>query len=253
MTSTSAGAPITANGLPFRVFEGTRTPGNPVYVLVHGIGTSHRYMVRLQRELARSADVHMIDLPGFGGLPKPAVAPTVTDIAVGLGDVLDSLELSDVVLVGHSMGAQWVVEIGVLRPDLVSGVVIVGPVADDHHRTLVAQSTALGLDILGETPVVNAVVFLDYLRCGPAWFLREVKHMLTYRIEERIVDLAVPLLVMRGGNDPIAGIEWCRRLRDRARFGSLVIVPGHRHVVQFTAPRAVAGAIREFVMRAVSV
>lgn len=256
MTSIPAGGAredrVTSNGMIFRVLAGERTPGNPAYVLVHGIGTSHRYLARLHRELSRSADVIMIDLPGFGGLPKPPTAPSVTDMAVALGDVLDGLDVFDVVLVGHSMGAQWVVETGILRPDLVSGVVIIDPVADDRHRTLLEQSTALGRDVLGETPVANAVVFLDYLLCGPSWFLRECRHMLAYPMEDRIPDLAVPLLIMRGGNDPIAGIDWSRRLRSRARFGSLVIVPGHRHNAQFTAPRAVAGAIREFVARRVS-
>jgi pimeloyl-ACP methyl ester carboxylesterase len=238
--------------MTFRVLTGNRAPGSPTYVLVHGIGTSHRYLARLDRELSRSADVVMVDLPGFGGLPKPDIAPSVTEMAVALGDVLDGLDMLDVVLIGHSMGAQWVVETGILRPDLVSAVVVIGPVADDRHRTLRAQSTALALDVLGETPLANVVVFVDYLLCGPSWFLRECRHMLAYAIEDRIPDLAVPLLVLRGGNDPIAGIDWCRRLRDRARFGSLVIVPGHRHNAQFTAPRAVAGAIREFVARRVS-
>jgi pimeloyl-ACP methyl ester carboxylesterase len=60
----------------------------------------------------------------------------------------------------------------------------------------------------------------------------------------------VPLLVMRGGKDPIAGVDWCRRVRDSARRGSLVVVPGHHHVVQYTAPRAVASAITSFVAAA---
>ena len=43
----------------------------PVFVLVHGIGASHGYFQRLQRELARTGDAHAVDLPGFGGLPRP--------------------------------------------------------------------------------------------------------------------------------------------------------------------------------------
>ncbi|WP_382307233.1 alpha/beta fold hydrolase [Herbiconiux sp. UC225_62] len=217
------------------------------HVLVHGIGTSHRYLSRLHDEFARTGPVHSIDLPGFGGLPKPPEAPSVPEMAAALADVLDGLGLRRPVLVGHSMGAQWVVELAATRADLASAVVAIGPVADDRHRTLTAQSVALGIDILGEPPVVNAVVFLDYLRCGPAWFLRESGPMLSYPIDERVADLTVPLLVVRGGNDPIAGTAWCRRLRDAAPRGSLAVVPGHRHVVQFTAPRAVASAISTFL------
>jgi len=62
-----------------------------------------------------------------------------------------------------------------------------------------------------------------------------------------VAALTLPLLIIRGGNDPIAGQAWARRLRDRATLASLVTVPGHRHLVQHTAPRAVALAIGSFL------
>lgn len=215
----------------------------PVHILVHGIGASHRYLSRLHAELALRGEVHSIDLAGFGGLPKPGHSPSVAEMAEALATALDLLGVPAGVLVGHSMGAQWVVELAVQRPDRATGVVIIGPVADDRHRSLPAQGVALGLDILLEPPDINAVVLLDYLRCGPLWFLRQSKPMLTYPIEQRVADLAVPLLVVRGGLDPIAGTAWCRRLRDLAADGRLAVVPGHRHVVQHSAPRAVASAV----------
>jgi pimeloyl-ACP methyl ester carboxylesterase len=53
----------------------------------------------------------------------------------------------------------------------------------------------------------------------------------------------MPVVILRGGRDPIAGPDWCRRLRDSAQHGVLIVVPGHHHVVQYSAPRAVASAI----------
>jgi pimeloyl-ACP methyl ester carboxylesterase len=242
---------LAVEGMVFRVLSSTSAQrrADAVFVLIHGIGTSHRYMARLHDELARSNDVHSIGLPGFGGLPKPVVAPSVTDMAAAIGTLLDELCIQRAVLVGHSMGAQWVVELAVIRPQLARGVVAIGPVTDDAHRSLLAQSVALGVDTMGEPPSVNVVVFSDYLRCGPTWFLKEARHMVSYPIEDRVMELGVPFLVIRGGNDPIAGIDWCRRLRNRAKRGLLVIIPGHRHVAQFTAPRAVASAISAFVAR----
>jgi pimeloyl-ACP methyl ester carboxylesterase len=211
---------------------------------VHGIGTSHRYLGRLHDELGRTSAVHSITLPGFGGLPKPSRAPDVETMAGALGSVLEELGIRDATFVGHSMGAQWVVELALQRPDLARTVVAIGPVTDDRNRTLHAQLGALAVDTLGETPLVNAMVFIDYVRCGPLYFLRETAPMLRYPIEERVASLTVPLLVLRGGRDPIASERWCRRLRDSAPRGTLVTVPGHSHVVQHTAPRAVASAIR---------
>jgi pimeloyl-ACP methyl ester carboxylesterase len=211
------------------------------------VGTSHRYLAKLHDELALGADVYSIDLPGFGGLPKPGTAPGVTEMAHALGGVLRALSIRKAVLIGHSMGVQWVTELAVLAPEFAGAVVVIGPVADDAHRSLVAQSVALAIDVLGEPPTVNTTVFLDYLRCGPVWYLKQARHMVSYRIEDRVPRLTMPFLVIRGGNDPIAGRSWCRRLCGRAEQGSFVTVPGHRHVVQFTAPRAVASAIEAFV------
>jgi pimeloyl-ACP methyl ester carboxylesterase len=219
----------------------------PTYVLVHGVGASHRYLARLHRELEADSLVYSVDLPGFGGMPKPSDSPTVNEMAVRLARVLDVLGVRNAVLVGHSMGAQWVVELALIRPELAARVVVMGPVTDSAHRTLLAQSRALAVDILGEPPLTNATVFIDYLRCGPLYYLAQSKPMLSYPIDERVASLSQPLLVLRGGNDPIAGDDWCRRLVARAPVGCLVTVPGNRHVVQFTAPKAVAGALRSFV------
>ena len=238
----------------FRVQSSEKPSRNehPVFILIHGIGTSHRYLSRLHEELARDAHVHSLDLPGFGGLPKPSSSLGVRSMAAALAGVLDHLGVTSAVLVGHSMGAQWVVELAAIRPDLAAGLVLIGPVADDAHRTVSAQAVALVWDIMGESPGANAVVALDYLRCGPVWFLKQLRHMIAYPIEERVPEILVPLLAIRGGNDPIAGTEWCRRLRERASNGSFVEVPGHRHVVQFTAAQAVASAIRTFTTRALT-
>ncbi|WP_396643170.1 alpha/beta fold hydrolase [Microbacterium sp.] len=216
-------------------------------VLIHGIGMSQRYFVRLHDEFARTRDVHSIDLPGFGRFGRPREPFEQERMARALAEVLVQLNVPRAVLVGHSMGAQWVVELARQRPDLAAGVVLIGPVADDEHRTLRAQSVALALDTLGELPLVNSIVFADYIRCGMPWYLTQLRHMMAYPTEERVAELSAPVLVLRGGNDPVAGLEWCRRLRDRARDGSLVNVPGHRHVVQFAGARAVASAIDAFL------
>lgn len=91
------------------------------------------------------------------------------------------------------------------------------------------------------------MVLTDYARCGPRWYARQLPHMLAYPMEERAGALERPLLVVRGGRDPIAGLRWCRRLRDAAPRARLVEMPGHPHLVQHTAPRAVASALQDFL------
>ena len=231
-------------GLAFAIRASVRAGDHrPPFVLVHGIGVSHRYLALLHDVLAEHRSVYAIDLPGFGGLPKPPRDVDVAAMAAALGDVVASLGVGPVVLVGHSMGSQWVIELAAQRPELVTDVVAMGPVADSRHRTVLAQSAALALDTLGEGPAINLVVFTDYVRCGPRWYLTQLRHMLAHRTEDRVAALRCPLLIVRGERDPIAGLEWCRLLRDRAPRAVLVAIPGQFHVAQQSRPRAVASAI----------
>ncbi len=233
----------------FRAIESRADDGSETIVLIHGIGMSHRYFARLHRVLARSARVVSLDLPGFGGLAKPSHDVTIGDMAQAIGELLAAVSCGPVVLVGHSMGAQWAVETAARHPARIAGVVAIGPVVDDAHRSLGAQARALALDTLGETPATNFIVFSDYLRCGPRWYLRQAAHMLRYPIEERVRSLAVPLLVMRGAKDPVAGAAWCDRLASSAGEGDIIEIPARHHVAQRSAPDAVADSILGWTAR----
>ncbi len=236
--------------LRFRTIT-TYGPAGTTFLLVHGIGMSHRYLARLQRSLTARGTVISVDLPGFGGLPKPGHDVDIAEMADGLAALLDRIRAEviatgPVVLVGQSMGTQWVVELAARRPDLAQAVVLIGPVADERRRTVLQQAGLLAVDTVREPPRANALVFADYLRCGPFWYLAQLRHMLGYRIENRITRVQVPVLVLRGSRDPIASRTWCRRLSAAADGAALIEIPGRVHNVQHTAAGAVASAIRDF-------
>jgi len=250
---------LTRDGLVFRVWSSDAAAdaadttvgpaATPAFVLVHGVGMSHRSYRRLHGVLALSAPVHSLDLPGFGGLPAPRDDVSVARMADALADVAAALSPGPVVLVGHSMGAQWAVETAARHPARVAALVLIGPVVDDRHRNLRAQAIALARDALFETPRTNVRVLLDYLRSGTAWFFAQVRHMLIYPTERRLAPLVVPTLVVRGSRDPVAGDAWLARLADRAVDGELLVVPGHGHHVERSAPDEVARGIRDFLTR----
>ncbi|MFF0910928.1 alpha/beta fold hydrolase [Microbacterium enclense] len=246
MTPTPPPRSHRVNGLPFQSLS-TRRPGATAYVLVHGIGMSHRYLRRLHDELATDAEVHSVDLPGFAGVPTPGRSPGIRETADALGGVLDDLGVRDAVLVGQSMGSQWVVELAVRRPDLARAVVALGPVADSRRRGAITQALLLARDSALEPPRLLGIVVSDYIRCGLVWYARQARHMLRYPIEDRVAHVTAPVLLMRGGDDPIASQDWLTLLRARARDAGIATIPGHRHLAHFTAPVQTAERIRAFV------
>ena len=236
------------HGLAYRLHTSPASAGadSSVIVLLHGIGMSHRYLARLHRELEASGTVISFDLPGFGGTPKPRNSVPVEQYAQLVAHALDCAGVTECVVVGHSMGGQFAVELARQRPSLVSHAVLMGPVVDSRRRSVLRQALALAVDSLGEPPSANAIVFTDYLRCGPRWYLTELSEMMAYPTEERITDVAAPVLVLRGTRDPIAGRVWSALLAARARQGRMLELLGN-HVVQQSAPVRVADAIRSFV------
>ena len=222
------------------------TPG-PTFVLLHGIGLSHREFTGLARELSGAGRVVSFDLPGFGSSARPRTRLSVQEYAAIVLRELARLELGPVVLVGHSMGAQFAIEVARQQADAVARVVLVGPVVDASRRTLSAQAVVLLRDSALEPPATQLMVTTDYLRCGVRWFLREAFAMRDYPTHLAIREVGHPLLIVRGEHDPIADAAWCVRLAGHAPDGRVATIAGHRHNVLHSNPAGTAAAILGFV------
>lgn len=236
---------VTTKGLTSHVHSlaGPAGSSGPVFVLLHGIGMSHRYYRRLQILLARHGDTYAIDLPGFGSTPTPERQLSVADYADVIAATLQKMGAGRAVVIGHSMGAQFATELAVRHPHSVSHVVLLGPVVDSTRRTVRQQSLALGLDALRESPLGNAIVFGDYARSGLRWYLTELPVMMSYDIEASLALVVQPVLVIRGSRDPVALGPWCEKLAATAPNGQFLEVPGKPHIVQHGAASTTAAGI----------
>jgi pimeloyl-ACP methyl ester carboxylesterase len=221
----------------------------PVFVLIHGIGMSHRYFRRLGFLLAAYGDVHLIDLPGYGWTRRPAHALSITATAELIGKLLDEAGASSCVVVGHSMGAQSATELALLRPDLVSHLVLIGAAVDVKRRTVHQQALTLGINSLLEKPLLSMVQFFDVLRCGPRWYLAQLKLAMGYPLEERLPLALQPVLVLRGARDVVAGTAWSERLAHQSRHGEATSIDGEPHAAHHSAPKAVAASVVGFLRR----
>lgn len=206
--------------------------GRPV-VLVHGIGVSARYFQRLAAELARSSTVYAIELPGFGPSPWPHRPLSVPELGEIVLTVLRNLDLSGVVLVGHSMGCQVATETAIRAPELVHKLVLLGPTVNDRERTMGKQALRLAQDTLRESPAVNLMVFTDYLR-SIVPYIRTLPAMVNHKLEEALPRVACPVVLMRGARDPIASADWLQRLAAANPNSTIVEVPGVPHVLMYS-------------------
>jgi pimeloyl-ACP methyl ester carboxylesterase len=100
----------------------------PDVVLLHGLGAAKSSFFDTAAALSRSYRVHALDLPGFGGSSKPALArygaPFFARAVLG---VMDELDIERAHLIGNSMGGRVALEVGLREPARVGGLGLLCP------------------------------------------------------------------------------------------------------------------------------
>ena len=237
------------DGLALMVKRFPGVPENPErnYVLVHGLGVSSKYYELLAAELAQTANVWLVDLPGYGHSPIPHRDVSIADHAQVLGRVIEAADASRPILVGHSMGCQVVTELAVAFPEITDDVILLSPVINAERRTAWQAFRDLAHDALIEPwrGKVNGV-YEYFFRGRTLYYLRQVPHMIDYRMEDRLPEVDATTMVVVGDRDPIVPLPWAERVAAAARIGSLRVVPGS-HVIMLSTPTRLAGLITEQV------
>ncbi|MFD1214193.1 alpha/beta fold hydrolase [Arthrobacter sp. GCM10027362] len=227
----------------------TRGAGADEFALVHGIGMSPRYFDPLVRELAPSAKVHALHLPGFGRTRRPRRSLSMQDFGRLSAQALRGLGAGPAIVVGHSMGCQVAVEMALADPAAVRALVLLGPTTNRRERSAWRLGLRLAQDTLREPPGANWTVFSDYARCGPRWYFATVPHMIGHRLEERLPLVGVPVLLLRGEHDPIAPGSWLAELLAAGGSAAAAEVPGAPHVVMYRSPQTVARHCLDLAVR----
>jgi pimeloyl-ACP methyl ester carboxylesterase len=218
-------------------------------VLVHGLSVSSRYMVPVARRLAPHRDVYAPDLPGFGLSEKPARALTIPELADALLGWMDVVGLERAIMLGNSMGCQIIAEAGTRRPERLAAAVLVGPTMDHRARTVLGHAWRLLLALRHEPLASIVTQGSDYLRAGPLRTLATLRHALRDPIERKLPRLAVPVLLVRGGSDPIAPQPWVEELAALIPESELLAIPDGPHALNYDRPGALAAAVLDFLGR----
>ena len=101
--------------------------GEPV-VMVHGLGATKASFLPTINALSPSFRTIALDLPGFGDAEKPlGAAYDAPFFARSVLNVLDTLGLPRVHLIGHSLGGRVALEVAMRHPDRLRSVTLMTP------------------------------------------------------------------------------------------------------------------------------
>lgn len=231
--------------LHVREREGDRSPA---CVLVHGLAVSHRYLMPTARHLT-GRRVLVPDLLGFGHSAKPRKILSVDEHAAVLARWLDDLGLSGACLLGNSFGCQVAVALAVTRPDLASALVLVGPTTDPTARSSVRQTLRWMYDTIWEEKWQTRIIAKDVRDAGLRRILGTLRLSVTDKIENRLPNVTVPTLFVRGEKDRIVPARWMTEAAALVPGAEQLTIKSAAHNAVTTAGDKLAAEVDAFLAR----
>lgn len=220
----------------------------PVVVLVHGVGASSRYLLPLAMKLQVDYRVLGLDFPGFGRSNDETSSTDIVDYVSIHHAFLQKLSVRPLALIGNSFGAQIIVEQIAGHPNDALSVVLLGPSINKNERNLPMQILRFMQDAVVEPKGADTkLVLKDYRDAGVKNIARSLRAAIGHSIEASIENLHLPVLIVRGENDPIVPDDWVKELQRRAPQARLVTLKEAAHVTNLHNPDQAVIAIREFL------
>lgn len=236
--------------------------GEPL-LLIHGVGMNARAWAPQIADLARDWRVIAVDMPGHGGSSRLPAGAALRDYVGWAARVIEALALGCVNVAGHSMGALIATGLAVDCPELIRRVAVLNGV---HRRTPEARAAveARAGDIAAGRYDIDAPLSRWFgagdgaIRAQVAGWLHAVDpqgYADAYAAFARGDDvyagdwhrISCPALVLTGDGDANSTADMTCTMAASAPRGRAVVVKGHRHMVNLTAPDAVTAALRTWL------
>jgi len=220
----------------------------PPMIHQHGFAISGSYLLPTASLLTDSYRVYVPDLPGFGRSPKPKQTLGIEELGTALHHFMDAVGIENALVVGNSLGCAITAELIYGAPEKVSKAVMVGLAGGVHNRPLSKALVQMARDGLAEPPTLLPVAAPDYLRYGMIRAIKLFDRMTRYPAYERFMSMPVPVMVVIGSEDPLRP-PWSRisqALHDMPPQITIVLFQGAAHAINFTHPRELASAIRQY-------
>lgn len=244
-----------------------RGEGKEAALLIHGFGGDLNNWLFNHEALADELAVYALDLRGHGGSSKPVGSGTLQEFVEDLRGFLDSLGLSKLHLVGHSMGGAVALQFALAYPGRVSSLALVasaglgseidgeyieGFISAGRRKELLPQIEKLFADrkLVTRQLIENVLKFKrmdgaeSSLRAIARQFCPDGHQAVVLR--DQMNALAMPACVIWGAEDRILPVAHARNLPGNL---TVEILSNSGHMVQMEAAtkvnRIIAGFWRE--------
>lgn len=239
--------------------------GSEVLVLLHGVGMRIEAWAPQIERLSSDNRVIAVDLPGHGFSAPLDARPELPSFVAWFARLVDELGLEAVNVAGHSMGALIAAGFAATEPQKLRRVALLNGV---YKRTPAAREA-----VEARADEIFSGVF-DREAPLERWFSAHEKDSAAYRLVHELLQkvdpggyaaayrafatgdavysdswptIQAPSLFLTGDGDMNSTAEMAERMASKAPHGRAVVINGHRHMVNLTAPVEVSEALAEWL------
>jgi len=249
---------VSADGISL-AFD-VRGAGTPTLLFVHGWSCDRGYWKNQLDAFAERHQVVAVDLAGHGQSGAGRVAWTMPSFADDVVAVADELHLDRMILIGHSMGGDVIVEAARRLPGRVAGLVwvdvyrtfreprsrqdlerFVAPFRADFGPT--TRDFVRGMFVPGSDPDLVEWVAADMAAAPPDIALGSMEHARTFlpEVVQGLREIGLPIVAINPDNEP-TDVEALQRHGIRT-----VVMPGIGHFPFLEDPPAFNRLLRETI------
>lgn len=247
--------------IAYQVHRTQRQAAQHPLILIHGAGGNHLYWPPEIRHLP-GFSVYSIDLPGHGrSTTNPRTS--IEDYSQALIGWLRALQLSKVILVGHSMGSAIAMQAALDEPELIGVLALLGGSARLKINPLLLEGTQ---DPAAFAGTVSTIIDWSFSQAADAKLKRlAAQRMLAshpgvlhndflacqnFDLTDRVGYIRCPTLILCGTEDKMTPLRMSQFLVDRIPKAHLEVLPLAGHMLMLEQPVRTAAIIRDFLTSA---
>jgi pimeloyl-ACP methyl ester carboxylesterase len=213
----------------------------PILLMMHGWGQNLESLRTLGELLSKHAQVHLIDMPGFGFSPAPEVDWDTIGYAERIVRYLDEKSIEQAILLGHSFGGRVSVRLASRYPERVEAVVLInsgglkrlpGKWKLKAQLVRILGKTLKNIDKTAGTQYyenwfVPKFASTDYKNAGR---LRNIMvKTVNEDVSEDATKIKAPVFLLWGELDTETPLEMGQRFNSLISGSKLLVLPGKGH------------------------
>lgn len=222
-------------------------------VLVHGASGSHLDWSKQLRQLGSVA----LDLPGHGrssGSGRRHVKEYAEDVI----SLLDALEISQAVVMGHSMGGAIAQTIALEHPSRLKGMILIGTGAKLRVHPDIVERVKTDYEAVVELlkdwfwgedapEAMRELAAEAMLKVDPEVTYHDYKACDEFDIRSELADISTSTLVIGGTQDKMTPFKYSQYLADNLPDAQLVKIEGGGHMMALEYPDLVADHVQQWI------